>query len=103
MGGTGGLGGQLEPVVQGAQASGLSANIEFVKGEVGDFRDHKNVTMKNVGKEMVTISGDEILVIVDENPSAVDNLVKKPIGGTEVVCAVVEEKEKFKNECYYQR
>ena len=54
-----------------------------------------NVTQKNVGKEMVTISGDEIVVILDENSCAEDTFVKKPLGGT-----VVEDKEQFKNECY---
>ena len=44
---------------------------------------------------MVTISGDEIVVILDENSCAEDTFVKKPLGGT-----VVEDKEQFKNECY---
>ena len=77
--------GQMEPAVLGAQASGLSANIEFVMGEVGEGGDHMNV-----GSEMVTVSGDEIVVNVD-------NLVKKQFGGTKIVCAVVKAEEKLEN------
>ena len=46
-------------------------DIEFISGEVGEGGDHMNITFKNLSNQSVTIKGDAICVIVDEDPKAV--------------------------------
>jgi len=41
-------------------------SLEFVKGEVGEGGDNLNVTFKNLAEETVTISADEVVIIVTE-------------------------------------
>ena len=53
-----------------------NSDLEFISGEVGEGGDHMNITFKNLSNQSVTIKGDAICVIVDEDPKAVDTFVK---------------------------
>merc|ERR1712129_511628 len=53
-------------------------NVEYVSGEVGEGGDHMNLTFKNIGNEVITITGEEIVVLISEDPNEIDpNLVTK--------------------------
>merc|ERR1712107_740480 len=69
-------------------------DIEFISGEVGEGGDHMNITFKNLSNQSVTIKGDAICVIVDEDPKAVDPFVKDDASGK----AKAEEEEKKKKD-----
>merc|ERR1712129_363716 len=51
--------------------------VAFVVGEVGEGGDHMNITFRNLTDKQVTIAGDLIVVIVSEDPAAVDTFVTK--------------------------
>merc|ERR1712129_288245 len=51
--------------------------VAFVVGEVGEGGDHMNITFRNLTDKQVTIAGDLIVVIVNEDPAAVDTFVTK--------------------------
>ena len=70
-------------------------DIEFISGEVGEGGDHMNITFKNLSNQSVTIKGDAICVIVDEDPKAVDPFVKDDASGK---AKAEEEEQKKKNE-----
>merc|ERR1712037_756665 len=65
----------------------------FISGEVGEGGDHMNITFKNLSNQSVTIKGDAIVVIVDEDPKAVDKFVKD-----DGKASTAEEEEKKKAE-----
>merc|ERR1712129_465420 len=66
--------------------------VAFVVGEVGEGGDHMNITFRNLTDKQVTIAGDLIVVIVNEDPAAVDTFVTK--GESEGAEAVKEAKLK---------
>ena len=70
-----------------------NSDLEFISGEVGEGGDHMNITFKNLSNQSVTIKGDAIVVIVDEDPKAVDKFVKD-----DGKASAAEEEEKKKAE-----